>query len=137
MSWRLLTTNAAAPVIASIIHSTLGRTVRLAGLRRLPVARSLRGAGQVEEMRPLGLVEAERARDRFEDTLRNARQVAALHPVVVVDADPGQGRDLLAPESRDLPRSVGGEADLPGSDLRAPRGEEVPYLGLCVHALRG
>jgi hypothetical protein len=92
-----------------------------------------RGASQVEKVHPLGLVQAERTRDRLEDTLRNARQVAALHPVVIVDADPGQGGDLLAPQSWDLSRSVGGEADLGGSDLRAQRREEVPYLGLCVH----
>jgi hypothetical protein len=69
----------------------------LAGLRRLAGGPVFRGAGQVEKMRPLGLVQQERARDRFEDTLRDARQVAALHPVVVVDADPRQGRDFLAP----------------------------------------
>src|SRR3984957_15124449 len=108
-------------------HGPPGRAAPLAGR---PVAG---GAGQVEEMSPLGFVQAERPRDRSEDTVRDAGQAAALHPVVVVDADPGQGRDLLAPQSGDLPRSVGGEADLPGRDLRAPRGEEVPHFGLRVH----
>src|ERR1700760_2460554 len=95
-------------------HGPLGRATASSG------DLALRGAGQVEQVRPLGLVQAERARDRFEDTLGNAGQVAALHPVVVVDADPGQGRDLFAPESRDLTRAVGGEADLARRDLRAP-----------------
>src|ERR1700760_2581676 len=111
MSWRLLTTNAAAPSGGLI----------------------LRSPGQVEQMGPLGLIQAERARDRFEDPVGNARQIAALHPVVIVDADPGQGRDLLTPEPGDLPRPVGDEADCPGGDLRAPRSEEIPYLGLGVH----
>ena len=84
-------------------------------------------------MRSLGLVQAQRARDRFEDTLGSASQVAALHPVVVVDADSGQDRDLLAPESGDLSRSEGGEANRLGSDLRPPRREEIPYLGPGVH----
>src|ERR1700760_4915107 len=85
-------------------------------------------------MRPLGLVETERARDRGEDTLGNARQVAAFHPVVVVDADSGQGRHFLPPEACDLSRPVRGEADLIGRDLCAPRSEEIPYLGLGVHS---
>src|ERR1700689_3818946 len=108
-------------------HSPPGRAAAPAGG---PVSR---GASQVEKMRPLRLVQTERARDRFEDALGNAGQAAALHPVVVVDTDPGQGRDLLAPQARDLPGSGGGETDLPGSDLRPPRCEEVPYLGLRVH----
>src|ERR1700759_3769033 len=77
MSWRPLTTNAAAPVIASIIHCTLGRTGRRAGnalnhplnaragVRRggaapPPGGPAPRGASQVEKMSPLGLIQMER-----------------------------------------------------------------------------
>src|ERR1700761_616454 len=131
MSWRLLTANAAAPVTASIIHPTTGRTEPRAGRRRWPAARvraargrSNRGARSASSRRrapPAGAADGD------------ARQGAALHPVVVVDADPGQGRDLLAPQSRDLPGPVRGEAGLAGLDLRAPRGEEVLHLRLRVH----
>src|SRR5690242_19970054 len=61
--------------------------------------RAMRGllcAGQVEEMRPLWLVELEGSRNRVEHLLGNARGVAALEARVVVDADAGEESDLLA-----------------------------------------
>src|ERR1700760_3076057 len=84
-------------------------------------------------MRPLGLVEAQRTRDRFEDALGRAGQVAALHPVVVVDADAGEGGHLLATQAGDPSRAVGRQARHLGCDPRAPRAQETADLGAAVH----
>ena len=54
-------------------------------------------------MRALGLVELQRTHERLQHGLRDAAQVAALEPRVVVDADAGEERDLLTPEARHTP----------------------------------
>ena len=60
-------------------------------------------------MRPFGVVELERAGERFEHAFGDAAQVAALEPGVVGDADAGEHGDLLAAQSGNAPRAVGGE----------------------------
>jgi hypothetical protein len=69
----------------------------------------------VEQVRALDVGQRERAGDRLEDGVRLARGVAALEPRVVVDADPGEERDLLAAEARYAPVvAVPGQACLLG-----------------------
>jgi hypothetical protein len=49
----------------------------------------------------LGLVQLQRAGDSVEDGLGRAGQVPAFHAHVVIDAHPGEQRDLLAAQSLD------------------------------------
>ena len=86
-------------------------------------------------MRPLGLVELQRPGQRLEDGLGDTAGVAALEPGVVVDADTGEQRDLLAAQAGDAPgaAAVGGQPGLLRRDLRAPGGQELADLVLGVH----
>jgi hypothetical protein len=52
-------------------------------------------------VRPLHLVELEGPRDRFQHIFGHAPDVAAFELRVVLDADAGEKRDLLAPQTRD------------------------------------
>jgi hypothetical protein len=88
---------------------------------------------RIEEHEPLGLVELECAGERFEHGLGDTARVAELEPRVVVDADAGEDRDLLAPEARDTPCTVGLQVRLLGCDPCSPGGEELLDLVLCVH----
>jgi hypothetical protein len=66
------------------------------------------GAHEVEEVRPLDLVELEGSRDRFEHIFGDASDVAAFELRVVLDADVGEERHLLASQPRDSsPPTVG------------------------------
>jgi hypothetical protein len=93
----------------------------------------LRGAGEVEQVRALGVVELQRARQRFEHAVRRPGQVAALQARVVGDAHAGQHRDLLAAQARDAAGAVVGQPDVGGLELRSPGGEELADLGARVH----
>ncbi len=85
-------------MIASSIRCTLGRTrCFLGGDAR---GRRLRRAGEVEEVRSLGLVELKGAGQRFQNAFGNPAQVPALEPRVVGDADSGEDRDLLPAQAR-------------------------------------
>ena len=72
-------------------------------LRRAPACRRrrVRGARKVEEMRPLGIIELQRTRQRLQDAFRDSVHVPPLEAGVVVDADAGQDRHLLAAEPWD------------------------------------
>ena len=94
------------------------------------------GVGEVEQMRAFRVVEPERIRQRVQDAVGRAAEIAALHPVVVVDAEPGQRRDLFTAQSRHPTLSEDGEAGVLRGDPRAPGREEVADLGPGVH-LRG
>ena len=88
-------------------------------------------------MRPLGLVELQRAGERLENALRDAACVAALEAGVVVDADPGEERDLLAAQAGNAPvATVRAQARLLRCDLRPPRGQELADLVPRVHEPR-
>jgi hypothetical protein len=54
-------------------------------------------------VRSLSLVELKTAGERLQHALGDASQVAALHPGVVIDADPGEERNLLPPQPRNAP----------------------------------
>ena len=115
---------------------TLGRT-RWRGT----AARACRrpgGAGEVEQVRALGVVELETAGERFEHALGDAAQVAALHLGVVVDADAGEHRGLFAAQSGDAAGvAEDGQAGLLRGDLRSARGEELADLVAGVHDAEG
>ena len=94
------------------------------------------GAGQVEEVRALGVFESERSRKGFKHALRDAAEVAAFQPGVVLDADTGQDSDLFATQAWDAPRTVGGHTRLLGGDCGATGGEELLDLLLGLHRRR-
>jgi hypothetical protein len=56
----------------------------------------LRGVGEVEQVRALGVVELQRARQRVEHAVGGSGEVAALQAGVVGGADTGEDSDLLA-----------------------------------------
>ena len=129
MSSRPLSTSAGVPVIESMMRWTAGRTCCGAGRRR---GRRVRAGGpdQVEQMRPLGVIELQRVRDAVDDALRDAGGVAALEPGVVLRRDPGEDGDLLAAQARDPPvlSPVHGQPGLRGTDPGPPRAQERPDL---------
>ena len=96
-------------------------------------ARRPEGAGEIEEVGALGLVELQGVCDRFEDAVRDTGHVAALKAGVVGDADAGQDGDLLAAQPGDAAGAVGGQPRLLGGDLRAAGGQELSDLASRVH----
>jgi len=97
--------------------------------------RRLGRPGEVEEVRALGLVELQRARQRLKHAFGDTAHVAALQPGVVRDADSGQDRDLLAPEFGKAAAAVDRQADLLRRDPGSPRGQELSDLAPGVHAI--
>jgi hypothetical protein len=91
------------------------------------------GAGEVEQVGALGVVEPQRVGERLEDAVGGTGGVAALQAFVVLDAHPGQGGDLLAPQPGHSPLAVARQADLLGRDLGPPRGQELRELACRVH----
>jgi hypothetical protein len=91
-------------------------------------------AGEVEQVAAFGVVELKRPGDALEDGVRGTGQVAAFHPDVVVDADPGEHRDLLPAQScHPAVAAVGGQAGLLRGNPRPPGGEELADLRSVVH----
>ena len=113
---------------------TTGRTRFLAGRARFGRDRT-GGARQIEEVRALGVVELQRPGQRFEHELGDAADLAALQAPVVVGADAGQRRDLLAAQAGHPPLAVAGQAGLLGRDLRPAAGEELGDVVGGVHGL--
>lgn len=131
MSKRLLRTNAGSPVNASMIRCTPGRT---AGWTAPPP----RGGGvgracQVEQVRPLRLVELRRTGDGVQDTLGDAAEVAAFHAGVVLDADPGEHRDLAPAQTGHPTLASADHTGLLGGDPGAPRREKRAGFSAVVH----
>ncbi len=95
----------------------------------------MRGAREVEQVRALRLVELKRAHQGFEHALRDAGEVPAFQPRVVVDADAGEQSNLLAAETGDaamLPIRL--QPGLVRRDLGAPRRQELADLAPRIHA---
>ena len=129
MSCRALRIQAGASVMASrICCMPVGQPAGLGPA--LPGRAGLRRPGQVVQMGPLGLVQLQRVGDAVQDRIRRAGQVAALHPHVVVDADPGQQRDLLAtqPLHPAVAAAVRRQAGLVRRQPGPPRDQEVADL---------
>ena len=117
--------------------STAGRGVaaRFGRLRRRDGVGSA-AAGQVVQVLPFRVVELQGARHRLQHRLRRAGQIAALQPGVVVDADPGQHGDLLAPQTlHPPPVTMGGQPGLLGGEPGPAAGQEVPDVSAAVHGL--
>jgi hypothetical protein len=88
-------------------------------------------------MRPFCLVQSQRVRQRVEDAVGGAAEVSAFQAVVVVDAEPGERRDLLAAQPGHPTRPEDLEPDVSRSDPRAPGREEVADLAPRVHIAQG
>jgi hypothetical protein len=95
------------------------------------------GAGEVQEVGAFGVVELERAGERVGHALGGPVHVPALEAGVVGDADAGQDGDLLAAQSRNATRAVGGQPDLGWSDPSAAGGQELADLASGVHDSKG
>jgi hypothetical protein len=93
------------------------------------------GAGEIKEVRALGLVELKRAGERFQDQLGDAADVAALQALVVLDANAGQRGDLLAAQPGHAPRAVARQAGLLGRDLRPPGRQELGDVAVVLQRL--
>ena len=86
------------------------------------------GAGQVEQVGALGLVELQRSGQGVEDAGGGAGDLAALEAGVVLDAQPGERGDLAAPQSGHAAGAGGRQADLVRGDPGAAGGEELAHL---------
>ena len=96
----------------------------------------VRGAHEVEQVGSFGVVELQRPDDSFEHVFGHAGGVAALEARVVLDADAGEHRRLLATQALHAPvAAVGREAGLFGRDLRSPRSQELADVVPGVHVL--
>jgi hypothetical protein len=84
-------------------------------------------------VRAFGVVELQRAGERFEHAFGDAADVAALQAGVVGNADAGQDRDLLAAQSGNAPGTVGGEPCLVWRELGSPGGQELADLAAGLH----
>lgn len=106
-----------------------------AALRR-KVERRLRGAvalpGQAVQVPAPGPVQAEHPGERVEHLLGGLGGAPLLQAHVVVDADPGQVRDLFAAQPGDPAAAVGGDADGGRVDPGTPAAQETREI---VHAL--
>ena len=96
--------------------------------------RRARRSRKVVQVRPLGLVEPKPTRKRIQHRLRDALEVPALEAGVVVDADAGEHRHLLAAQ----PEHATGAAEdrqtgLLRRDPGTPRGQELTDLAAVVH----
>ena len=136
MSRRWLPTNAAAPVIGVQCPLNLGPDALLGPATTGPRYRRLGGAGEVEEVGALGVVELERPRQCLQHALRDPAHVSTLQAGVVRNAHPGQDGDFLAAEPRNAATAVGAQPRLLGRDPGATRGEEVADLLLRVHEIQ-
>ena len=101
------------------------RPVALPDWTALPRDRRVRCAGEVEEVGAFGVVEAERPSERLEHAVGHAGDVPALQAPVVVDADLGRRRDLLAAQTRKPPGAVGRQPRRLRRDPRAARSQEL------------
>jgi hypothetical protein len=95
------------------------------------------GAGEIEEMRALGLVELQGPGERFEHAVGDAVDVPTLDPGVVGDAEASQDGDLLASQAGDAAAAVGGQAGLLGGDLGPAGGQKLSDLASCPRARTG
>jgi hypothetical protein len=92
----------------------------------------LGGAGEVEEVGALGVVELQGSGQRFEDAVGGAGEVAAFQARVVRDAYPGKDGDFLAAQAGDAAGAVVGQADVGGLELGSPGGQELADLAAGV-----
>ena len=92
------------------------------------------GAGEIEEVGALGVVELESAGQCLEHAVGDPGRVTALQAGVVRDAHAGQDGDLLAAQSRNAAAAVRDQPRLLRGDPAAAGGEEVADLLLGLHS---
>jgi hypothetical protein len=90
----------------------------------------LGGAGEVEDVGALGVVELERPGQCLQDALGGAAHVSAFKARVVLDAHAGQHGDLFAAQPGNATSTVGRQPGLLGREPGAAGGQELPDLGL-------
>ena len=108
----------------SVMPST-SRCKRRADLFGAPARAAPGGTvgGQRVQVRERLVVERQHAPERFQHLRRRMPVAALLEPDEVVDADPGQQRQLLAPQPGRAPARALGQADRrPGRSARGGRG---------------
>ena len=88
----------------------------------------LGGAGEVEEVGALGVVELQRPGQCLQHALGGAAHVAAFQARVVLDAHAGQDGDLFAAQSGNATSTVGRQPGLLGRDPGAAGGQELTDL---------
>jgi hypothetical protein len=93
---------------------------------------------EVEQVRALGVIEPQGARERLEHGVGDSGSVAAFEAGVVVDADAGEQRHFFPAETGDAARAVAvrAQAGLLGRDPAAPRSQELADLLAGVHDAR-
>ena len=92
------------------------------------------GAGQVEQVGPLCLIELQRIGECFQHAFRYPVEVAAFQPGVVVDAHAGEQRNFLPAESGHPPvATICRQTCLVRGDLGPPGDQEVANLIPVVH----
>ncbi len=94
-------------------------------------------SGQIEQVGAFVLVQLQRPRDRVENVLGDAADVALLKARVPLDADAGEHGDLLPAQTRNTASAAGGKPDLLRGDPAAPAGEEVPDVVAIADAVGG
>jgi hypothetical protein len=77
-----------------------------------------RSRDQGAQVLAFGRVEAEDPRQRVQDLRGRLRRAALFEPYVVVDADPGELRQLLAAQARDPAARTGRDPHALGGDPR-------------------
>src|SRR5438445_3528475 len=135
-SMRPLRTHAGAPVMASRMRCTPGRTRWAAGRRRVPCVvfaararsnRCVRSASSSCSARASPSSTASEVPCRF----------PPLQAGVVVDAHPGEHRHLLPAQPGNAPvAAVGGQSRLLGTEPGPSGGQKLSDLVLVVHALK-
>jgi hypothetical protein len=98
-----------------------------------PRWRGVCGAGEVEEVGALGVVELERPGQCLQHALGGPAQVSALQAGVVRNAHAGQDGDLFAAQSGNATSAVGRQSCLLGRDPGAPGGQELTDFLLGFH----
>src|SRR6185437_6737744 len=96
-------------------------------------SRRLRGAGEVEEVGALGVVEVERPRKCLQHALGDSSHASALQAGVVRNAHSGQDGDLLTTERGHPPTAERDQPRLLGRDPGTARRQEVSDLIFRVH----
>ncbi|GHB37437.1 hypothetical protein GCM10010306_034080 [Streptomyces umbrinus] len=88
---------------------------------------------QADQVRGGGGVQVQHVGQGFEDLERRVAVAALLKAQVVVGADPGQHRDLLAPQSRHAPQTAVADPGVLGPYQRATGPQELSEGVRCVH----
>ena len=117
--------------VQELLHGGADAVLGRAAARRWPAG--LCGTREIEEVRALGVVELQRASERFEHAVGGAGEVAALQARVVGGAHPGQDGDFLVPQTGHAALAVVGQADVGGLEPGSPGGQELADLAAGVH----